>query len=702
MLSKWRWLVLLLPLLPWLIVSVNFFFPRYSEFSDMTITHLPNALYLLQSIRDYGTIPYWSDLIFSGYPFAANPLAGLWYPPAWLAYLLPLPFGFNVMVILHLLWGAVGLERFLNNFKLRKEASLLGALAFLLMPKMFAHFAAGHITLIYAICWTPWLLFNHTANQQKSRWLISAAILGLIMLADVRWLAYAVIFWGGWVVYTLFEQVKSATFKRQIKKVFEIPLVLVTALLLAAVLLLPLIEYTRLSTRSLMNQSDIAVYSLPLEEILGLWIPDFGGFAEWILYPGSVVFCLAIYSISIPGVRKKTVYWWLAILLSLLLSFGKSLPFFSILSNLPGLDLLRVPTRFYFLGGMGFAVLAAWGLNDLLERENLFRPDPVFFMTPFAAFSVFFGMGFLVMGQKIPPNLIWGFFNLLSVILLIALLERNRNLIVQGIKILVLLIIVDLSLVNQQSIQIRNRVEVFSENQSVVEFLKSHPGEFRIYTPSYSIPQHIAAFQNIKMVNGADPLILNSYQEFFIRASGVSLDRYSVTLPPYPNDDPKTDNRNYTPDLELMSLLGVRFIVSEFEIPTLQNHQVAQFSESRVYDNPYFFGLGWVEREGQRLPINQLKIQPNRLEITAQGPGRMFISQVIYPGWIAVMDGQPISFTLKENLFPIINLPDGEHTIQLEFNPRLVYIGIGISVLAWFSLIIYFFCKCFHEKRRKD
>ncbi|GAP10894.1 bacterial membrane protein YfhO [Bellilinea caldifistulae] len=697
--KKFEWLILVIPLIPWLIGAEYFFYPRYSGFSDLTITHLPNAIYLLDSIKNHGTFPFWSTLILGGYPFAANPLAGLWYPPGWLAYIFPYPTGFNILVMLHLFWGAVGIKRFLVYQNLRREASILGALAFLLMPKLFAHFAAGHITLIYAVCWTPWLVYNQMANQNKSRWLISAGILGLIALADVRWVAYAVLLWAGWLVYDLIRRRKTNTIVEITNQITEIPLVFAGALLLASVLLLPLLEYTHLSTRSLMNQSDIAVNSLPFEEILGLWIPDFGGFAEWVLYPGALVFCLAIYSISIPGLRKKTAFWWLVVLLSLLLSLGNTLPFFSILSTLPGMDLLRVPTRFYFLGGMGFAILAAWGLHDLLERENLFRPDPVFFMTPFAAFTGFFGLGFVLLGQKISTNLIWGFFNLLSVIFLIALVERKRHLIVQGVKILILLLIVDLSLVNQQSIQWKTRAEVFSENPAVVEFLKSQSGEFRIYSPSYSIPQHIAALQNIKMVNGVDPLILNTFQEFFIRASGIPLDRYSVTLPPFPNDDPKTDNRNYTPDLELMSLLGVRFIVSEFDIPALKTNEVARFSESRVYENPHFIGLAWIDYEGERLPVDNLKVQPNKLDLTASGPGRLFVSHVYYPGWMISMDGQPVSFTLKENLFPVINLPNGEHTVQLEFRPRLVFIGLGLSIIAWLCLVLYFSFRWPHEEK---
>ncbi|MFN7037863.1 MAG: YfhO family protein, partial [Bellilinea sp.] len=150
----------------------------------------------------------------------------------------------------------------------------------------------------------------------------------------------------------------------------------------------------------------------------------------------------------------------------------------------------------------------------------------------------------------------------------------------------------------------------------------------------------------------------------------------------------KTDNQNFTPDMELMGLLGVRFVVSEFDIPLLQSNEVARFSNTRVYENSYFYGLAWIERGGEKLPILNLQIQPNRLELTAKGPGKLLVSHIYYPGWIASMDGQAVKFTTSNGLFPVFELPDGEHTIELEFQPVLVYIGLSISIISWVTVIL--------------
>lgn len=674
-------LLILIPLLPWLIIANHFFYGRFNEYSDLTVSHLPNAIYLLSSLKEYHRIPFWSDLIFSGYPFAANPLAGLWYPPGWVAYVFPQPLGFNLVVFLHLLWGTFGMKRLLESFRLSRFASMFGAVGFLIMPKLFAHLFAGHITLIYAVCWTPWLILNQNVNRRNSRWLLNGAILGLIALADVRWLAYASLLWIGYCLYQYFQKERKLSIKITAVEIFA---VLSLAILLSAVLLIPLVQYVELSTRGSMGQSDAAVNSLPIEEIFGLWIPDFGGFAEWVLYPGAVVFCLAVYSLVIPEIRKRTLFWWIVFLVSLLLSFGDSLPIYGAVSSLPGMDLLRVPTRFYFLAGQALLIIAAHGLDDLMQRKDVFRPDPVFFMTPFLAFCGFFGLGFYFFEGIVPDNLLWGFMIFLLTIILIALIERKKQHLSLAVGLLVVISIIDLSMVNFQSVKIIKPDYIYSEGRRAAEYIKSRGDNFRIYSPSYSIPQHTAAIFNIRMVNGVDPMILHKYQTFFEKASGVPVSEYSVTLPPFPNGEPKTDNRNYEPDLELMSLLGVRFIVSEFDIASLENYKIEQFSSTRIYENPKFFGLAWVERNGEKIPVDNIKMEADKIEISYSDSGKLFVSHVLYPGWVAYLDGEIFPISTVYDLFPVFEtVSNGQHILMLEFHPRLVSWGSILSVISW-------------------
>src|SRR5690606_18215979 len=121
---------LLLPVLILLPALGGFPYPSAeAAYSDLTISHYPNAIFLRRSLAQ-GEIPLWSPAILGGAPFAANPLSSLWYPPAWLALVLPLPFAFNLLVVLHLLWGSWGLYRLLRPAGLGHIPALFAGTAF--------------------------------------------------------------------------------------------------------------------------------------------------------------------------------------------------------------------------------------------------------------------------------------------------------------------------------------------------------------------------------------------------------------------------------------------------------------------------------------------------------------------------------------------------------------------------------------------
>src|SRR5512146_1883271 len=101
----------ILPVLILLPHLAQFPFQPGSSFSDLLVSHFPNGIYLQRALSQWRTVPLWSPAILSGYPFGADPLSGLYYPPGWLALLFPLPLGFNLVVVLHLIWGGMGMYR---------------------------------------------------------------------------------------------------------------------------------------------------------------------------------------------------------------------------------------------------------------------------------------------------------------------------------------------------------------------------------------------------------------------------------------------------------------------------------------------------------------------------------------------------------------------------------------------------------------
>ena len=125
-------------------------------------------------------------------PFAANPLAGLFYLPGWFAIIFPLPEGISVILSAHAVFATWGMYLYLKEENLGEISAIAGGLVMGLMPKVAAHYGAGHVSMIYAICWTPWLLLVSRKDQKGWKTGIVAAAL---FLADPRWAVYAGIMW---------------------------------------------------------------------------------------------------------------------------------------------------------------------------------------------------------------------------------------------------------------------------------------------------------------------------------------------------------------------------------------------------------------------------------------------------------------------------------------------------------------------------
>ncbi len=699
---------LLLPL--FLLASALGSFPYPSPeapYSDLTISHYPNAMYLREALLTYRSLPLWSPTILSGYPFAANPLSGLWYPGGWLALLLPLPFGFNLLVGLHILWGGIGLYLFLRSVGMKAPAALLGALAFEAMPKIFAHYGAGHITLLYAISWTPWLLLasdaghyqmGHNHKRRAFIQILPAVILALVLLADVRWGAYAALLWWGYALlhhrragksnYPDGAVIQGARRDSGIGgQIWQLLLLTVLALLLAAPLVLPLVEYTSLSTRSSLTAQDVMAFSLPPIRLLGLFFPDLGGFHEWIIYPGWVVLSLGLLAVIWRHNRKRAMFWvWVAIL-SLVYALGEYLPVVPLLAHIPGFDLLRVPPRSLFLFGIALAILAGYGLDTLLsgilpierQRANLLFVFLIGFCVAISGLTAW-------ISDALPIPYIWGLTAMLATIGWLWLMMSGRLASGWSLAGLLVLCLVDLGGVNRSLFTPRPVDSVLSQGSKLVEYLSEQPGTFRVYSPSYSLPQQSAVHGNLSLADGVDPLQLTSYASYMEAASGVPSSGYSVTLPPFGDGDPASANAAYLPRPDLLGLLNVRYVAAEFDIAAPGLSLSDQLGSTRIYENSAFRPPAWVQPagspDGEYALVESIRWEPNRVEVLASGPGLLVISEINYPGWQVWIDGERKELQPTASILRAVNLPPGEHNTSFLFRPFSIYLGIGLASLG--------------------
>ncbi len=687
------WL-LVLPCLPVLAAWNNFIVPAGTNISDIMISHFPNLLLIQRSLASGQGIPLWSRSILSGYPFAANPLSTLWYPPAWLSLFFPLPLGINLVMALHIFIGSIGFYYLLRQMGLSKAVAILGGILYGLLPAGYSHIIAGHFTWVCASAWLPWLI-STVLLENKSAWkkiVYPASSLGLMMLADLRFAVYSGALWLVFKVFHNISRLPGRSTKNIPAFIGQLFTTVTLALGISAIVWIPLLEYTGLSTRSLMTVADSLYLSLPAVQLTGFIVPGHPATVEWILYPGALCILLAI--ISLPFFKNHTELWfWMgSVLVSLLWALGDSIPFNTSLVTLPIFNLLRVPSRGVYFLSFAVLVIAMITLDRLLKSN----PEKAIFLrltTIAVAVLVVLIQGFVIAANPEKNSMLgwhlasWAI--MAATILCYSYKKASAKafILVAGIIGIMDLAAFDINLTGWRSFD-----NAMGDGSSFVETLIEKGSDYRTYSPSYSIPQHSAALNGFELADGIDPLQLKSYSDFVRKANNLPLDGYSVTLPAFESGNPESDNIDTKPDADAMGLLNVRYMASAFPIENSGWILEKTVDKGYIYRNDQARGWAWMESDpllGQEIrPVEKIKRTANRINIVAEGPGRLVLSEISYPGWKVEIDGKPAEIESAHEILQAVTLEHGQHNIEFVFSPASVFIGGAISLIALVFCII--------------
>jgi len=223
----------------------------------------------------------------------------------------------------------------------------------------------------------------------------------------------------------------------------------------------------------------------------------------------------------------------------------------------------------------------------------------------------------------------------------------------------------------------------------VAEWLSRQPGLWRVYSPSYSLPQNEAARFNLQQADGVNPMQIADVSRAMQTATGVTCKGYSVTVPCF-DDEVSKANINAVPSATLLGDLNVRYIVSEFDLRGDGFVKRDQIGSTGIYEN--VFDAGRV-RGGKIISWS-----PNRIVIAPDGVGRVILSEVWYPGWVAWVDGVPVEVE-RDGIFRAVTVNADAREIVLEFRPTSVYTGMALSGLGWLIVFMTFINR---RVRRED
>jgi len=700
-------------------------YPANAQFTDLTITHWPAFAYTRDQLQTTGQIPLWRSSILSGTPFASDPLAGLFYPPHWIAFMpaVPLSLAFNLLMLCHLALAAGAMYFLMRRWSVGRAAALIAAFAYAASPKIIAHMGAGHVTLVEAWAWVPLVIAGAVPASRtgKPNVLLSGIALALCVLADARMAVYAVVLL---VLYALIVQTNK-TRRTWINVMGSLLVVAIVALTLAAASWLPALTLTDGSARSNLSAQEAGALSLDATYVLGALIADRSGAAERTTYFGLVVLILALVGLKLQWrTRRRLIIWFgIAIAVGVIAALGTNTPLYSLLYRLPGSTLFRVPARAWFMVAFAMAALAGFGVQGLIEWNSRPKPRSILLATAMCLFAILFG----VIGGLLTKSIsLWVLAIVVPLaVLLIVLRLRQRLTPDRFVAAIAALLIIDLLSLAWALYRPIGLAEAFADGHEPAAWLADQPGQFRAYSPSYSVPQHVAQQFQLQLADGIDPLQLRRYVMFMQQATGIGEWGYSVTLPAFSgvkkDDDIRSVLKDVQPNAALLGLLNVKYIAAAFPIDQGDLLERVRFGSTFIYENQRVLPRAFLvpkidvadspEAAGRwldghdvstsavveglpypiELPVKSGEVEiaswsPEHIDLRAVGPGWLVLSEIVAPDWVATIDDEATGIFATDLTLRGIYVPWGEHTVTFDYQPRRVYAGVLISMLSMVAI----------------
>ena len=163
-------------------------------------------------------------------------------------------------------------------------------------------------------------------------------------------------------------------------------------------------------------------------------------------------------------------------------------------------------------------------------------------------------------------------------------------------------------------------------------------------------------------------------------------------MPPFASGDPVRDNIDYIPDMELLGLLNVRYILAEFDLLIADELLCERFGSTYLYENPFVYPRAWLQPDGTQVnsevvPAEIRNWTPNQITVQVSGPGLLVLSEIFYPGWQARVDGALVPLESFSGILRAVHVSDGKHLVEFVYRPVGIYLGLVCFVVGALFLL---------------
>lgn len=730
-----------------------------------------------------GHFPLWNPYLYTGAPFAADYQTGALYPPNLLVWAIVRPFTygtFEALAIFHVWWASVTMYGFARTIGLRRASSLVAGITFAYGGFMTAQI--GHTPMVAVASWLPAILLAlYRARQGSVGWTVLAGLaLTLATLAGhpqvllyviSAALAYGIFLgWaerpvspphsteraGGGRWYRLPPFLADPTVRYWASVAARLVTMLAIAVGLAAPLLLPAAQLARRSVRAGISYESATQFSVQPVALLQLVLPKvfgdnptdyWGAFASGEIwgYAGVATLVLAVIGVLTRGASGQKRFFVAFGGVALLGALGPFTPLHGWLYGfVPGYDRVRAAGRLLLLYDFAVAILAAWGLDALLDWLAMQRGNDAARGLILRHVRRGIGIGIAVLALGIIP--------LFYSLILRQDAPVNRPVIaVDGLNLLLLILLGTFALVwavERRGIGARAAAvlatalvifDLFSATigfnpttsnvlagfqqpvqQELIRRAASGP-PFRVDTDDISDrwQPSLAAIDGIDSVSGAyNPLQLADYATFRERAqSSRSSMLYSLLNVAYvglPAEKPAPAGwqKAFTGDKVVFYQpsrppLPRAFVVGHAQsVPdpgvAFDRIKAADFDPTKIVFLQGGVSATVADPGASPATVTRDGTDGVTVRVTTANAGYLVLSDAYFPGWQATVDGHASTIFQADLAFRAVYLPaGGDHTVIFRFRPLWWTVGWGIAGLTALGTVALLIVTPLIRRRRR-
>jgi len=573
---------------------------------DPTVQTWPWAVYAHENLSD-GDFPLWNTRMFSGTPFVANRLTGLFDPltllPIWLSD--PVN-GLGVFYFIHYLMAAWFMYLFLKSIGLSRPAATFGAIAYIFQGAYVPWM--GFIVADKAYLPAAFYYLQRICVKRDTTGIVGfiIAFLLLTITSYPQMVVFSVYIFIAWVLFTRGPGIKDA-----LKKLAVLAILFLVTFLLGAMQHLPMFEFYFNSLRALpefdfelASRTGLEQYDSPLS-LLAIYFPTLWG--DYLDAPLSPLpeFVLRIYNHAYIGIlaafgflfapvvwrNKYAKFFTILALIGLLFIAWHGFYMF-IVGIIPGIRISTVKPDFLTLTAM--ILVASLVLDHLLKKLRTSEA----FTTKFKRTYVWLLGGVLVLALVIisariipgifAPDITAGlmiiFGHLVFVWLALAILyffSRGRLSFAATVVGIILILIIDLVPYHEHFMPLvpKDRACFRTPSIDFISGKMDSDGPFRIFRDrTIVLAPNTPMLYGLDEPGGFDSFVSSDYAHFF-RSIDPAMSRNSRTL------DLPSDYIHYAQPF--WNFLGIRYLLSPGPMPSLPPPwRLADDSDLYIYENP--------------------------------------------------------------------------------------------------------------------